>query len=271
MPFLPIWHASAGHTRCHAGGFARNPGCAPAYTSLHPPSTTDMWDPYVRVIFNLEHLHGRCFYVQPSPISWRRRALPWSACPYPVAALPRAGRHTLPMAGTPISSGRPPHDRSARPPMATAPISREAVGGRTAPNPWPDDPQYMAGVPPRGRHVAPFPWRSSPPELVDSRVSFRPSARNRSTPVRSAAIWRCPSSSSGCCWWWLVSSAADAAPIRVARLSSAVPKVWFQCRTSQESKAIMAGVGAKEKLKGGRRLQGYFGHFTFQSMLARAD
>jgi hypothetical protein len=33
--FLPMWHASARHGRCHAGAFVRNLHRAPAYSSLH--------------------------------------------------------------------------------------------------------------------------------------------------------------------------------------------------------------------------------------------
>jgi hypothetical protein len=35
LSFLPMWHASARHGRCHAGAFARNPHRAPAYSPLH--------------------------------------------------------------------------------------------------------------------------------------------------------------------------------------------------------------------------------------------
>jgi hypothetical protein len=32
---------------------------------LGPPSTTNLWDPHVRVIFNLKHLQGRCLRIRP--------------------------------------------------------------------------------------------------------------------------------------------------------------------------------------------------------------
>jgi hypothetical protein len=80
LPFSLMWHAT---TTCHAG---THTPCRHLHKKfwlcpcLQLHSTTDMWDPHVRVIFNLKHP------------PWSVPSIPWSAAsPSPVASAPSPG------------------------------------------------------------------------------------------------------------------------------------------------------------------------------------
>jgi hypothetical protein len=127
-------------------------------TNLSPPSTTDMWDPSSRVIFNLEHTSMPPISCRQCSLPKADEPLPMVGGPLPMDGAPSHGRRPhlpwpppqLPMAGGPLPmDGAPSHGRRPHLPMAGTPL------------PWAPPQLPMPGAPSHGRHAIPWPSPAS--------------------------------------------------------------------------------------------------------------
>jgi hypothetical protein len=196
LPFLLTWHASARHDAYHIGTSAQNSVGAPAYCFFHldpgPPSTTYLWDPHVRIVFNLKQLmlaacrfgRGPISRVRARPRAGRRpfswpvqpplrvtgvrpgsaaapsrgqrlqlRALSPPAAPYCGRRPTRAGCHPCPwLARAPVSAAA--HPIAAHHPILVAdvPLGRELAGAPRATGGKTPRPR-TAAMAYRGRHT----------------------------------------------------------------------------------------------------------------------